>query len=67
MVLKEDVGGSETHDLNALPGQSDTRCNDNRPLSGSTNRDPNSVPAISQDDGRCDSCVLAETLYLKSP
>jgi len=53
MVLKGDVGGSETHEMNALPGQSDTRPNDsdNRPLSGSTNRDPDPVSAISQDDG----------------
>jgi len=51
MVLKEDVGGSETHETNALPGQSDTRRNENRPSSVFTNRDPDLVSATSQDDG----------------
>ena len=51
MVLKEDMRGNETHEINALPGQSDTRRNDNRPLSVSTNRDTDPDPGISQDDG----------------
>ena len=51
MVLKEDVGGSETHEMNALLGQSNTRHDENHPLSVSTNRDADPGPATSQDDG----------------
>lgn len=52
MVIKGDVGGGDTHEVNDILGQSDPRRNDNRPLSASTNQDANTVPAsISPDDG----------------
>ena len=52
MVIKGDVGGGDTHEVNDILGQSDPRRNDNRPLSASTNQDADTVPAsISPDDG----------------
>jgi hypothetical protein len=54
MVPKEDVGGSETHEMNILPGQSEGKSNDSRAsaVSADQNSDPEVLPGtISQDGG----------------
>jgi hypothetical protein len=54
MVPKDDVGGSETHEMNILPGQSETKSNDTREsaVSVDQNPDPEVLPGtISQDEG----------------
>ena len=55
MIFNEDVGGSEIHEMNTVPAQSETNSNDNlsRPMAVSTNQDPNPEvpPGISQDEG----------------
>jgi hypothetical protein len=54
MVPKEDVGGSETHEMNILPGQSEGKSNDNRASTVSVDQNPDSevLPGtISQDGG----------------
>jgi hypothetical protein len=53
MVPKEDVGGSETHEMNILPGQSERESNDGGALAVSTDQDPDPeiLPGISQDEG----------------
>jgi hypothetical protein len=52
MVPKEDVGGSEIHEMNILPAQSETNSNDSG-ASISIYHDPNPeiLPGISQDEG----------------
>jgi hypothetical protein len=59
MVPKSDVGGSETHDMNTLPGQSERKSNDSgaSAVSPDQNPEPEVLPGtISQDGGT--------TLYL---
>jgi len=54
MVPKEDVGGSGTHEMNILPGQSEGKSNDSRAsaVSVDQNPDPEVLPGtISQDGG----------------
>jgi len=53
MLPKEDVGGSETHEMNILPGRSERKSNDSRALPVSTGQDPEpkAPPGISQDAG----------------
>jgi len=55
MVPNEDVGGSEIHEMNTVPAQSETNSNDNlsQPMAVSTDQDPNPEvpPGISQDEG----------------
>jgi len=55
MVPKEDVGGIEIHEMNVLPGLSETSSNGSlsRALAISTNQDPDPeiLPGISQDEG----------------
>jgi hypothetical protein len=57
MVPKEDVGGSEAHEMDILPAQSETNGNDRGALVVSTDQDPDSevtreiLPGISQDAG----------------
>jgi hypothetical protein len=52
-VPKEDVGGSEIHEMNILPGQSERNSNDGGPLAVSTDQDPDpeTLPVISKDEG----------------
>jgi len=53
MVPKEDVGGSEIHEMNILPGQSERNSNDSGALAVSTDQDPDPEipPVISKDEG----------------
>jgi hypothetical protein len=57
MVPKEDVGGSEAHEMDILPAQSETNGNDRGALVVSTDQDPDPevthevLPGISQDAG----------------
>ena len=53
MVPKEDVGGSEIHEMNILPAHSETNSNDGGPLAVSTDQDPDPEipPVISTDEG----------------
>ena len=53
MAPKEDVGGSEIHEMNILPGQSERKSNDGGALAVSTDQDPDPeiLPGISQDEG----------------
>jgi len=54
MVPKENVGGSETHEMNIPPGQSERKSNDGRAsaVSADQNPDPEVLPGtISQDGG----------------
>ena len=53
MVPKEDVGGSEIHEMNILPGQSERKSNDSGASAVSIDQDPDPeiLPGISQDEG----------------
>jgi hypothetical protein len=53
MVPKEDVGGSEIHEMNIILGQSERKSNDGGALADSTDQDPDPeiLPVISQDEG----------------
>jgi len=53
MVPKEDVGGSEIHEMNILPGRSERKSNDSGASAVSTDQDPDpeTLPGISQDEG----------------
>ena len=53
MVPKEDVGGSEIHEMNILLGQSERESNDSGASAVSTDQDPDPgiLPGISQDEG----------------
>ena len=67
MVPKEDVGGSETHEMNILPGQSERESNDGGALAVSTDQDPDPeiLPGISQDEGARLS-IFPSPSYFKS-
>jgi hypothetical protein len=53
MVPKEDMEGSEIHQMNTLPGQSERNSNDSGASAVSTNQDPDPevLPDISHDEG----------------
>ena len=67
MVPKEDVGGSEIHEMNILPAQSETNSNDGGPLAVSTDLDPDPeiLPGISQDEGATFYFSLTITFQVK--
>jgi hypothetical protein len=63
MVPKEDVGGSEIHEVNILPGQSERKSNDSGASAVSIDQDPDPEILLgisqSQDEGA--------TFYFYSP
>ena len=61
MVPKEDVGGSEIHEMNILLGQSERKSDDSGASAVSFEQDPDPeiLPVISQDEGA--------TFYFPSP
>ena len=73
MVPKEDVRGSEAHEMDILPAQSETNSNDRGALVVSTDQDPDPevkrevLPGISQDAGTIFYFLLTIVCQVNNP